>query len=111
MGIPKRKVCLQYDSLFAFTSAIMIFALLMCVAVAMAKDQAWEDYKLEYNKHYTAEEEPIRYANWQKEVAEVELHNAMNGEDLAPHLLQRAPRCPRGAARPPDRGSPQPQGQ
>jgi len=60
----------------------MIFALLMCVAVAMAKDQAWEDYKLEYNKHYTAEEEPIRYANWQKEVAEVELHNAMNGEDF-----------------------------
>merc|ERR1712168_93245 len=82
MGIPKRKVCQQYHSLFAFTSAIMIFALLMCVAVAMAKDQAWEDYKLEYNKHYTAEEEPIRYANWQKEVAEVELHNAMNGEDF-----------------------------
>merc|ERR1712037_238489 len=24
-----------------------------------------------------------------------------HGEDLAPHLLQRAPRCPRGAARPP----------
>merc|ERR1712088_615322 len=34
-----------------------------------------------------------------------------HGEDLAPHLLQRAPRCPRGAARPPHRGSPQPQGQ
>merc|ERR1712002_658626 len=82
MGIPKRKVCWQYNSLFAFTSAIMIFALLMCVAVAMAKDQAWEDYKLEYNKHYTAEEEPVRYANWQKEVAEVELHNAMYGEDF-----------------------------
>merc|ERR1711944_339357 len=25
-----------------------------------------------------------------------------HGEDLAPHLLQRAPRRPRGAARPPD---------
>merc|ERR1712029_770982 len=34
-----------------------------------------------------------------------------HGEDLAPHLLQRAPRCPRGAARPPYRGPPQPQGQ
>merc|ERR1712107_331727 len=34
-----------------------------------------------------------------------------HGEDLAPHFLQRAPRCPRGAARPPDRGPPQPQGQ
>merc|ERR1712037_1003816 len=33
-----------------------------------------------------------------------------HGEDLASHLLQRAPRCPRGAARPPHRGSPQPQG-
>merc|ERR1712211_16369 len=29
----------------------------------------------------------------------------------APHLLQRAPRCPLGAARPPHRGPPQPQGQ
>merc|ERR1712088_210469 len=34
-----------------------------------------------------------------------------HGEDLAPHLLQRAPCCPRGAARPPHRGPPQPQGQ
>merc|ERR1712179_832714 len=82
MGIPKRKVCYQYNSLFAFTSAIMIFALFMCVAVAMAKDQAWEDYKLEYNKQYNAEEEPIRHANWNKQVAEVELHNALYGEDF-----------------------------
>merc|ERR1711973_947570 len=48
----------------------------------MAKDQAWEDYKLEYNKHYTAEEEPIRHANWKKEVEEVELHNAMYGSEF-----------------------------
>merc|ERR1712209_301058 len=34
-----------------------------------------------------------------------------HGEDLAPHLLQRAPCCPRGAARPPDCGPSQPQGQ
>merc|ERR1712088_1158161 len=34
-----------------------------------------------------------------------------HGEDLASHLLQRAPCCPRGAARPPHRGPPQPQGQ
>ena len=31
-----------------------------------------------------------------------------HGEDLAPHLLQWAPRRPRGTPRPPDRGSPQP---
>merc|ERR1712112_18183 len=34
-----------------------------------------------------------------------------HGEDLAPHLLQRAACGPRGAPSPPDRGSPQPQGQ
>merc|ERR1712158_72118 len=34
-----------------------------------------------------------------------------HGEDLAPHLLQRAPRCPRGAPSPSYRGPPQPQGQ
>merc|ERR1712045_1007871 len=34
-----------------------------------------------------------------------------HGEDLAPHLLQRAACGSRGAPHPPDRGSPQPQGQ
>ena len=34
-----------------------------------------------------------------------------HGEDLAPHLLQRVACRPRGAPRPPHRGSPQPQGQ
>merc|ERR1719454_2058398 len=33
------------------------------------------------------------------------------GEDLAPHLLQRAQGRPRGVPHPPYRGSPQPQGQ
>lgn len=48
----------------------------------MAKDQAWEDYKLEFDKRYTPDEEPIKYANWQKEVTEVELHNAMYGHEF-----------------------------
>merc|ERR1712179_569866 len=34
-----------------------------------------------------------------------------HGEDLAPHFLQRAACGSRGAPHPPDRGSPQPQGQ
>jgi len=34
-----------------------------------------------------------------------------HGEDLAPHVLQRAACCPRGAPGPADRGTPQPQGQ
>merc|ERR1711879_754124 len=33
------------------------------------------------------------------------------GEDLAPHLLQRAPSCPRGVPNPPHRGPTQPKGQ
>merc|ERR1712002_413525 len=56
---------------------MMFFALFALVAMASAHDQAWEDYKLEFNKHYTAEEEPVRYANWKKDTEEVGLHNAM----------------------------------
>merc|ERR1712141_229874 len=72
----------QVNHSIAASSAIMIFALFMCVAVAMAHDQAWEDYKLEFDKRYTVGEEPIKYANWQKTVAEVEMHNAMYGEEF-----------------------------
>ena len=38
-------------------------------------------------------------------------NNQTTGEDLAPHLLQRAPRRARGAPGPADRGAAQPQGQ
>merc|ERR1712002_1129993 len=62
---------------FIFIFNMMLFALFALVAVASAHDQAWEDYKLEFNKHYTAEEEPVRYANWKKDTEEVGLHNAM----------------------------------
>merc|ERR1712121_593934 len=58
------------------------FALFAIVAVAAAFDQAWEDYKLEFDKHYTAEEEPARYANWKKDAEEVLLHNAMYGHEF-----------------------------
>jgi len=50
--------------------------------VSLAHDQAWEDYKLEFNKHYTAEEEPARYANWKKDTEEVGLHNAMYANEF-----------------------------
>merc|ERR1712212_376831 len=65
--------------LLFFTMMLLLFAL---VAVAAAHDQAWEDYKLEFDKHYTAEEEPVRYANWKEETEEVGLHNAMFGNDF-----------------------------
>merc|ERR1712198_717499 len=55
---------------------MMFFALVAVLAVASAHDQAWEDYKLEFNKIYTPEEEPMRYANWKRTTEEVELHNA-----------------------------------
>jgi cathepsin L len=61
---------------------MMLFTLLVIVAAASAHDQAWEDYKLEFDKHYTAEEETTRYANWKKVVAEVGLHNAMYGSEF-----------------------------
>merc|ERR1712002_1212068 len=67
---------------FIFIFTMMLFALFALVAVASAHDQAWEDYKLEFNKHYTAEEEPVRYANWKIDTKEVELHNAMFANDF-----------------------------
>jgi len=61
---------------------MMFFAFLAFVAVCGAHDQAWDDYKLEFDKHYTPEEEALRYANWKKDVEEVTLHNALYGEDF-----------------------------
>jgi len=59
---------------------VTLFALV--AACAAVQDQAWEDYKLEYNKHYTAEEELTRYTNWKKSVEEVTLHNAAYGHEF-----------------------------
>jgi len=58
------------------------FALIACLALASAYDQGWEDYKLEFNKHYTAAEEPARYAIWKKQSEDVLLHNAMYGHEF-----------------------------
>merc|ERR1712126_200461 len=76
MGISK---FLLYLRIF-FT--MKFFALFALVAVAAAFDQAWEDYKLEFDKHYTPEEEAMRYANWKKDSEEVLLHNAMFGHEF-----------------------------
>merc|ERR1712168_331372 len=81
MGISKDRgsSCCIFIFIFFFTMMFLLFAL---VAVAAAHDQAWEDYKLEFNKHYTAEEEPMRYANWKKDHEEVTLENAMFGHEF-----------------------------
>merc|ERR1711970_930535 len=76
MGISKGRGSSSSTILYIIFFNMMFFALFALVAVAAA-DQAWEDYKLEFNKHYTAEEEPVRYANWKKDTEEVGLHNAM----------------------------------
>merc|ERR1712168_291758 len=82
MGISKGRgsSCSIIFSIIFFN--MMFFALFALVAVAAAHDQAWEDYKLEFNKHYTAEEEPMRYANWKKDHEEVTLENAMFGHEF-----------------------------
>jgi len=60
----------------------MMFLLFALVALAAAHDQAWEDYKLEFDKHYSPKEEAVRYANWKKDSEEVLLHNAAFGHEF-----------------------------
>merc|ERR1712121_564688 len=83
MGISKGRgssCCIFF--LFIFFVTMKFFALIACLAVASAYDQAWEDYKLEFNKVYTAAEEPTRYAIWKKQNEEVDLHNALYGHEF-----------------------------
>merc|ERR1712121_160686 len=83
MGISKGRgssCCIFF--LFIFFVTMKFFALIACLAVASAYDQAWEEYKLEFNKVYTAAEEPTRYAIWKKQNDEVDLHNALYGHEF-----------------------------
>merc|ERR1712121_631611 len=82
MGISKGRgsSCSIIFSIIFFN--MMFFALFALVAVAAAHDQGWEDDKWEFDKHYTAEEEAMRYANWKKDTEEVEIHNAMFGNEF-----------------------------
>merc|ERR1712002_91366 len=80
MGISKDRgssCCIFF--IFFFTMMFLLFAL---VALAAAHDQAWEDYKLEFDKHYSPKEEAVRYANWKKDSEEVLLHNAAFGNEF-----------------------------
>merc|ERR1712042_30568 len=80
MGISKdRGSCCCIFFIFFFTMMFLLFAL---VALAAAHDQAWEDYKLEIDKHYSPKEEAVRYANWKKDSEEVLLHNAAFGHEF-----------------------------
>jgi len=80
MGISKDRgtsCCIFF--IFFFTMMFLLFAL---VALAAAHDQAWEDYKLEFDKHYSPKEEAVRYANWKKDTEEVLLHNMAYGNEF-----------------------------
>jgi len=65
-----------------FFFIIMLFVTLFAIVAAATADQAWEDYKLEFNKHYTADEEIARYATWKVATEEVDLHNAAFGNEF-----------------------------
>merc|ERR1712193_475036 len=70
---------------------IMLFITLALVAAAVSaqgplNDQAWQDYKLEYNKHYNADQELTKYAIWRKEVDNVNTHNAAFGNDFTTEI-------------------------
>jgi len=58
---------------------MMYIAVLACLSVCLAgrlDDQAWQDYKLQFGKVYTEEEDAIRYETWRKTVEEIEMHNS-----------------------------------
>merc|ERR1712121_258217 len=81
MGISKGRRS-SYCIFFFILFTMKLFALIACLALASAYDQGWEDYKLEFNKHYTADEELARYAIWKKQNEEIDLHNALYGHEF-----------------------------
>merc|ERR1712018_429425 len=67
------------NSIAAYSIIMIVIALLACISVCFAQgphDNAWEDWKLEYGKVYSAEEELTRYGIWLKSKEDVDLHNA-----------------------------------
>jgi len=68
---------------------IALFAslLVLCTSHAVV-DEAWEAYKLEYGKVYTAEEDVIKYATWQNNMAAINLHNSQFGNTYTQGMSQ-----------------------
>lgn len=54
---------------------ILILAASLAVCLATPVDEQWEAYKVKFGKHYSPEEDAVRYARWQQTTHEVELHN------------------------------------
>merc|ERR1712212_11024 len=58
-----------------------LFIVLACAFVCLAQrpeeDAAWQSYKQQFGKQYTAEEEGTRYQIWKQAVTEINLHNAL----------------------------------
>jgi len=56
---------------------IIVLACLSACLAGPADDLKWQDYKLEFGKVYSSEEEEAtRYETWKENVMEIELHNA-----------------------------------
>merc|ERR1712212_13982 len=73
----------QQDVLIALFASLSV----VCTSHA-AVDEAWEAYKLEYGKVYTAEEDVIKYATWQKNMAAIHLHNSQFGNTYTQGMSQ-----------------------
>merc|ERR1711962_1039334 len=59
---------------------MLFIALLASLSVLCAShDQAWEDYKLEYGKVYTEEQDAVKYSTWKRNMAAIDLHNSQFG--------------------------------
>merc|ERR1719228_77870 len=68
---------MRVAAITAITFIMIFITLLACFSVCFAvQDPVWEDWKLEYGKVYSAEEEPARYATWLTSKEEIDLHNA-----------------------------------
>jgi len=59
---------------------MILFIVYACLSVCLAHDQAWEDYKLEWGKVYTPEQDAAKYLTWKENVDEINIHNALYGD-------------------------------
>merc|ERR1712168_1446885 len=61
-------------------SIMMFIVFFACVSVCVAQgphdNPDWQDYKLEFGKVYSPEEDAKRYETWLSNVIDIDMHNA-----------------------------------
>merc|ERR1712080_595116 len=70
------RYCNKYITILAIMMFIALFACLSVCLAAPSDDQAWQDYKLEFGKVYTEEEDASRHATWKSNLEGMAVHNA-----------------------------------